>query len=111
MPEPGRDRRLRRLLICDNAAFHPSYSTVGKSLSMQIDEGIEFHRVRYRNTKHYLAYFQSYSNTYAPLARLRELYLEALAHPQIVGIVIGTRPDCIDEENWISGRSARRARH
>ena len=84
--------------FCDNAAFHPSFSTVGKSLSMQIDEGIEFHRVRYRNTKHYLAYFQSYSNTYAPLARLRELYLEALAHPQIVGIVIGTRPDCIDEE-------------
>ena len=53
---------------------------------------------RSRNTKHYLAYFQSYSNTYAPLSRLRELYLEALAHPQIVGIVIGTRPDCIDEE-------------
>lgn len=83
---------------CDNAAFHPGYSTPGKSLAVQIDEGIGFHKVRYRNTGHYLAYFQSYSNTYAPLARLRQLYEEALAHPDIAGIVIGTRPDCVDEE-------------
>lgn len=81
---------------CDNAAFHPSYSTAGKSLARQIDEGIEFHRVRYRNTKAYLAYFQSYSNTYAPLERLKSLYEEALSHPSVVGIVIGTRPDCVD---------------
>lgn len=84
--------------FCDNAAFHPSYSTAGKTIASQIDEGIGFHQVRYRNTRHYLAYFQSYSNTYAPLPRLKELYLEALSHPQIVGIVIGTRPDCVDEE-------------
>lgn len=90
--------------FCDNAAFHPSYSTAGKSIAAQIDEGIEFHQVRYRNTKHYLAYFQSYSNTYAPLPKLKELYLEALSHPQIVGIVTGTRPDCIDEEklDWLA---------
>lgn len=90
--------------FCDNAAFHPSYSTAGKSIAAQIDEGIEFHQVRYRNTRHYLAYFQSYSNTYAPLPRLKELYLEALSHPHIVGIVIGTRPDCIDEEklDWLA---------
>lgn len=90
--------------FCDNAAFHPSYSTAGKSIVAQIDEGIEFHQVRYHNTKHYLAYFQSYSNTYAPLSRLKELYSEALEHPQVVGIVIGTRPDCVDEEklDWLA---------
>jgi len=54
--------------------------------------------VRYRTTEHYLAYFQSFSNTYAPLERLKELYEEALAHPQVVGLVIGTRPDCVDEQ-------------
>lgn len=97
--------------FCDNAAFHPSYSTAGKSIAAQIDEGIEFHQVRYRNTRHYLAYFQSYSNTYAPLTRLKELYLEALSHPHIVGIVIGTRPDCIDEEklDWLAELKAGRA--
>lgn len=97
--------------FCDNAAFHPSYSTAGNSIAAQIDEGIEFHQVRYRNTKHYLAYFQSYSNTYAPLPRLKALYLEALSHPHIVGIVIGTRPDCIDEEklDWLAELKAGRA--
>ena len=82
---------------CDNAAFHPGYSTPGKSIAQQIDEGIEFHRRRYPKVKHYLAYFQAYSNTYAPLERLKALYEEALSHPSIVGLVIGTRPDCVDE--------------
>lgn len=97
---PNRDGKVGRggCTYCDNAAFHPSYSTAGKSLCQQMDEGIEFHKVRYRTTEHYLAYFQSFSNTYAPLERLRELYCEALGHPQVVGIVIGTRPDCVDEE-------------
>ena len=83
---------------CDNAAFHPSYSRPDKLISKQIDEGIEFHRVRYPRAQKYLAYFQSYSNTYAPLERLKQLYWEALSHPAICGIVIGTRPDCVDEE-------------
>lgn len=97
---PNRDGKVGRggCTYCDNAAFHPSYSTAGKSLHQQMDEGIEFHKVRYRTTEHYLAYFQAYSNTYAPLGRLKELYEEALSHPQVVGIVIGTRPDCVDEE-------------
>ena len=97
---PNRDGKVGRggCTYCDNAAFHPSYSTSGKSLHQQLDEGIEFHKVRYRTTEHYLAYFQSFSNTYAPLERLRELYGEALAHPDVVGIVIGSRPDCVDEE-------------
>ena len=97
---PNRDGKVSRggCTYCDNAAFHPAYSTAGKSLHQQMDEGIEFHKVRYRTTEHYLAYFQSFSNTYAPLDRLRELYEEALDHPDVVGIVIGTRPDCVDEE-------------
>lgn len=97
---PNRDGKVGRggCTYCDNAAFHPAYSTAGKSLHQQMDEGIEFHKVRYRTTEHYLAYFQSFSNTYAPLQRLKQLYEEALAHPQVVGIVIGTRPDCVDEE-------------
>ena len=90
---------------CDNAAFHPGYSTPGKSLLQQIDEGIEFHRGRYPRVKHYLAYFQAYSNTYGPIDKLRRLYSEALSHPSIVGLVIGTRPDCVDEEklDWLAG--------
>ena len=97
---PNRDGKVGRggCTYCDNAAFHPSYSTAGKSLHRQMDEGIEFHKVRYRTTEHYLAYFQSFSNTYAPLEKLRCLYEEALTHPSVVGIVIGTRPDCVDEE-------------
>ncbi|MBO5193862.1 MAG: TIGR01212 family radical SAM protein, partial [Bacteroidales bacterium] len=96
---PNRDGTVGRggCTYCDNAAFHPSYSTAGKSLHQQLDEGIEFHMVRYRTTEHYLAYFQSFSNTYAPLERLKALYEDALAHPKVVGLVIGTRPDCVDE--------------
>lgn len=89
---------------CDNDAFHPGYSTPGKDLFRQIEEGIEFHKVRYRGVSRYLAYFQTYSNTYAPLPHLRRLYTEALSHPGITGIVIGTRPDCVDDEklDWIA---------
>ncbi|MBQ0044002.1 MAG: TIGR01212 family radical SAM protein [Bacteroidales bacterium] len=81
---------------CDNAAFHPGYSTSGKPLLQQIDEGIEFHRVRYRNARHFLAYFQSFSNTYGAVEKLERIYREALSHPDVVGIVVGTRPDCVD---------------
>ena len=97
---PNRDGKVGRgvCTYCDNAAFHPSYSTAGKSLHQQMDEGIEFHKVRYRTTEHYLAYFQSFSNTYAPLEHLKQLYEEALSHPSVVGIVVGTRPDCVDEQ-------------
>lgn len=83
---------------CNNAAFHPNYSTPDKPVLQQIEEGIEFHKGRYRNTHDYLAYFQSFSNTYAPLEVLREFYGQALEHPSVRGIVVGTRPDCIDDE-------------
>lgn len=96
---PNRDGTLGTggCTYCDNAAFHPGYSTPGKSVTKQIEEGIEFHKVRYRGASRYLAYFQSYSNTYAAPERLRSLYGEALSHPDIAGIIVGTRPDCIDE--------------
>ena len=83
---------------CDNRAFHPGYSTPDKSLIQQIDEGIAFHRVRYRRAGGYLAYFQPYSNTYAPLNELKKIYNQALAHPLVKGIAVGTRPDCMDSE-------------
>ena len=83
--------------FCDNAAFHPDY-TKGKSIVQQIEAGIEFHSRRGRKADGYLAYFQAYSNTYAPLAVLKERYEMALAHPLVKGIVVGTRPDCIDAD-------------
>lgn len=81
---------------CNNDAFHPNYSTPDKSIAQQIEEGITFHKNRYRTTENYLAYFQPYSNTYAPPETLRKLYGQALEHPAVKGIVIGTRPDCVD---------------
>jgi hypothetical protein len=83
---------------CNNDAFNPSYCQPSKSITQQINEGIEFHKVRYRRAMRYLAYFQTYSNTYAPLSRLKEIYDEALQHPDIIGLVIGTRTDCMDDE-------------
>jgi len=83
---------------CNNDAFNPSYCVPDKSVSQQIEEGIIFHKGRYSEAVSYLAYFQAYSNTYAPLYTLRKLYEEALNYPGVVGLIIGTRPDCIDEE-------------
>ena len=96
---PNRDGSIARggCTYCDNNAFHPNYSISSKSIFTQIEEGIEFHLGRYRNTSHYLAYFQPYSNTYAPLEVLKEKYETALNHPKVDGIVIGTRPDCVDD--------------
>lgn len=84
--------------FCNNSAFTPSYCTPTKSVAQQIDEGIEFHRRRYRTATRYLAYFQSFTNTHAPLDKLRELYDQALQNPLVAGVVIGTRPDCVDEQ-------------
>lgn len=84
--------------FCLNDAFNPSYCDPSKPVRQQLLEGIEFHHKRYRRTKFYLAYFQAYSNTYAPVSRLEELFAEALSVEGVVGIVAGTRPDCMDEE-------------
>jgi radical SAM protein (TIGR01212 family) len=97
---PNRDNTVGRggCTYCDNNAFNPSYCTPEKSVTTQIEEGIEFHRIRYRRASQYLAYFQAYSNTYAPVDTLQKLYEEALAFPEVIGLVIGTRPDCVSEE-------------
>lgn len=97
---PNRDGTLGTggCTFCNNGAFTPSYCRPEKSVTQQIEEGIAFHRNRYRSAGRYLAYFQSYSNTYAPLERLRGLYDEALSHPLVAGVVVGTRPDCVDDE-------------
>jgi uncharacterized protein len=97
---PNRDgsRGVGGCSYCNNDAFNPSYCQPHKSITQQLTEGVGFHQVRYRRAKNYLAYFQAFSNTYGSLEYLKSLYDEALAFPGVMGLVIGTRPDCIDEE-------------
>ena len=82
---------------CNNDAFNPSYCVPEKSIATQLEDGIKFHKWRYRRAVSYLAYFQAFSNTYAPIEVLKKIYQEALDFPEVIGIVIGTRPDCIDD--------------
>ncbi|MDO5981599.1 TIGR01212 family radical SAM protein [Flavivirga spongiicola] len=82
---------------CNNNSFNPDYCKPQKSVSEQLNQGIEFFS-RKGNKKKYLAYFQAYTNTYSDIESLKKLYLEALSHPEVVGLVIGTRPDCISTE-------------
>lgn len=97
---PNRDGKISTggCTFCRNDAFNPSYCRPEKSVRQQIEEGIEFHQRRYRRAKSYLAYFQAFSNTYKPVAELEKLYREALSIDGVIGLVIGTRPDCISEE-------------
>ena len=97
---PNRDGKLSTggCTFCSNAAFNPSYCKPEKSIKQQIEEGIEFHQKRYRRASKYLAYFQPFSNTYKPLEKLKGIYQQALEMPEIAGIVIGTRPDLVDEQ-------------
>jgi len=83
---------------CDNQAFNPSYCNPQKSVLQQLEEGIEFHQNRYRRAEGYLAYFQAFTNTYLPLEELKAIYQPAIEHPQVKGLVIGTRPDCLEDE-------------
>ena len=95
--------------FCDNSGFNPSYCDPQKSITRQIEEGIEFHSVRYRRAKKFLVYFQPFSNTYAPIEVLKEKYEEALSFPGVAGLVIGTRPDCVDDEtlNYLASLAKR----
>ena len=102
---PNRDGTLAHggCTYCNNEAFNPSYCNPQKSVAQQVAEGIKFHKVRYRRASKYLVYFQPYSNTYAPLEELKDLYEQALEQKGVVGLVIGTRPDCVDDEklDWL----------
>lgn len=80
--------------FCNNQTFNPAYCTPSKSVSRQIEEGKAFFSRKYPDMK-YLAYFQAYTNTYGSLGHLRSVYEEALGVEDVVGIVIGTRPDCM----------------
>jgi len=82
---------------CNNNTFSPDYCKPDKSITQQLDEGIEFFAKKYK-TQQYLAYFQAYTNTYADIDLVKELYKEAIGHPKVIGLVIGTRPDCINKD-------------
>ena len=96
---PNRDGRISTggCIYCDNRTFNPSYCQRRLKVSAQLDEGKQFFAHKYPDMK-YLAYFQAFTNTYAPIAQLKALYEEALQVEDIVGIVIGTRPDCVSDE-------------
>lgn len=95
---PNRDGTLGTggCTFCNNQTFNPAYCRTEKSVTQQLLEGKQFFARKYPAMK-YLAYFQAYTNTYAALDRLVRLYEEALAVPDVVGLVIGTRPDCMPE--------------
>ena len=96
---PNRDGRISTggCIYCDNRTFNPSYCQRRHSVTQRLEEGKRFFAHKYPDMK-YLAYFQAFTNTYAPLAQLKALYEEALQVDDIVGIVIGTRPDCVSDE-------------
>jgi hypothetical protein len=96
---PNRDGTLGRggCIYCNNSSFRPETATRRKPVGEQVKEGIEFLKHRYRAQK-FIVYFQPFTNTYAPLESLIPLYESALEHRDVIGLSIGTRPDCIDEE-------------
>lgn len=96
---PNRDgtKGIGGCTYCNNNTFNPYYCKPKKSITQQINEGISFFEKKYK-TQEYLAYFQAYTNTYADIELVKLLYLEALNHPKVIGLVIGTRPDCINED-------------
>lgn len=81
---------------CNNQTFNPEYCRTEKSVSVQLEEGKRFFAHKYPEMK-YLAYFQAYTNTYGELEALKRKYEEALAVDDVVGLVIGTRPDCMPD--------------
>ena len=95
---PNRDgsRGVGGCSYCNNKSFNPDYCRLEQNITTQIIKGFQFFSAKYP-TMRYLAYFQAYSNTYAPLDMLRQSYEEALRHPEVIGLVIATRPDCLND--------------
>src|SRR5688500_17924206 len=83
--------------FCDNRSFSPSRRVPRQSITDQIDDGIRRLKRRY-DCDHFTAYFQPATHTYAPVSRLRTVYEQAIAHPLVVALAIGTRPDCAGDE-------------
>ena len=96
---PNRDGTRGRggCTYCNNKTFKPSYCNLETSVTQQVQQGIGFFEKKYKSMR-FLAYFQAYTSTWAPLAYLKPLYQEALEHPKIAGLVISTRPDAVNEE-------------
>lgn len=96
---PNRDGKIGRggCTYCNNQTFNPEYCATQRSVTEQLEEGKAFFGRKYPEMK-YLAYFQAYTNTYGELEHLKRLYEEALTVPDVVGLVIGTRPDCVSDE-------------
>ena len=94
---PNRDGRIGvgGCIYCNNQSFNPTYCNPARSVREQLEEGKRFFSRKYPEMK-YMAYFQAFTNTYSDLETLRKLYEEALDVEDVVGIIIGTRPDCID---------------
>jgi radical SAM protein (TIGR01212 family) len=82
---------------CNNDSFSPNHLDPSENIRLQVNEGLTFMRKRYK-ARHYIVYFQAYSNTYAPLSHLKKLYEPALEPDDIIGLTIGTRTDCVDRE-------------
>ncbi|MDR2056845.1 MAG: TIGR01212 family radical SAM protein [Dysgonamonadaceae bacterium] len=82
---------------CNNQTFSPQYAANNKPVAQQLEEGMRFFSHKYPQMK-YLAYFQAYTNTYDSVENLLPKYEEALDYPNVVGLIIGTRPDCVPEE-------------
>lgn len=95
---PNRDGRVGTggCTFCDNRTFNPAYCDPARTITQQLEDGKAFFARKYPDMR-YLAYFQAYSGTYAPVGVLRRRYEEALAVPGVVGLVVGTRPDCVDD--------------
>ncbi len=106
---PNRDGTLgtEGCTFCNNEGFIPSYCRPSASVQEQLDTGLAFVKKRYPRAGRFVAYFQAYSNTHATLDRMRAIYEEALSHPAISGLVIGTRPDCVDVDklDYLAGLS------
>ena len=84
-------------VFCDNRSFSPSRRIPRTAIQAQLEEGIRRLQKRYK-VEQFIAYFQPATNTYAPVEKLRPLFEEAIADPRIVGLAIGTRPDCVEED-------------
>lgn len=83
--------------FCNNVSFSP-YAMTKETVENQINQAMQFYKNRYKNIKGFLAYFQAYTNTYAPTYKLKEIYDKAMEYDEIIGMSIGTRPDVVPDE-------------
>ncbi|MGL5428993.1 MAG: TIGR01212 family radical SAM protein, partial [Cetobacterium sp.] len=96
---PNRDGKVAHggCIFCSDAGSGDFAGSRRKSITEQIDEQLEFMKDKIKDNK-VIAYFQNFTNTYGEVKYLRQIYYEALNHPKVIGLAIGTRPDCIDDD-------------